>query len=128
MAKRFYFTNENGDNIANDHIGNIRGARTKAKQLANELGQEVCINDCETDDMLDWAYPDKRSEETAEQEVETATEKTEQVEVKVPTQGCFKYIVCKEHGRTKAYAVKKDTALIPIAVKKWERQNSGQAP
>ena len=38
MSKRFYFMNGNDENIANDHIGNIRGARTVAKRLANELG------------------------------------------------------------------------------------------
>ncbi len=75
MAKRFYFTNENGDNIGNDHIGNIRGAKTVAKRLANEFNFEVCINDCETEDMLDFVYPDRKPEtetveETAEQETE----------------------------------------------------------
>lgn len=67
MAKRFYFTNENGDNIGNDHIGNIRGAKTVAKRLANELNCEVCINDCETEDMLDFVYPDNYTEKTVEE-------------------------------------------------------------
>lgn len=86
MAKRFYFTNENGDNIGNDHIGNIRGAKAAAKRLANEFNCEVCINDCETEDMLDFVYPDRKPEtetveETAEQETElnaeVETERTE---------------------------------------------------
>ena len=58
MSKRFYFTNENAENVASDYIGNIRGARTVAKKIANELGEEVTINDCETEDMVDFVYPD----------------------------------------------------------------------
>lgn len=85
MSRRFYFTNENGDNIGNDHIGNIRGAKTVAKRLANELNCEVCINDCETEDMIDFVYPDKTetvesvevAEETTVPEIETAEQKTE---------------------------------------------------
>ena len=83
MAKRYYFTNENGDNIGNDHIGNIRGAKTVAKRLANELNCEVCINDCETEDMVDFVYPDRtetvESVEVAEETTvsETATVETE---------------------------------------------------
>ena len=84
MAKRFYFTNENGDNIGNDHIGNIRGAKAAAKRLANEFNCEVCINDCETEDMLDFVYPDRKPEtetaETVESVEETTVSETETVE------------------------------------------------
>ena len=89
MAKRFYFTNENGDNIGNDHIGNIRGAKTVAKRLANELNCEVCINDCETEDMIDFVYPDKETTtapeaaETVESVEETTVSETETVETEV---------------------------------------------
>lgn len=56
--KRYYFTNENADNIANDYIGNIRGARREAQKIANETGEYVVINDCYTDEMVDFIYPD----------------------------------------------------------------------
>lgn len=46
MAKRYYFTNESGEWISKEYIGNIRGARTAAKRLANELGEEIAINTC----------------------------------------------------------------------------------
>lgn len=46
MAKRYYFTNESGEWIGKEYIGNIRGARTAAKRLANELGEEIAINTC----------------------------------------------------------------------------------
>lgn len=57
-SRRFYFTNENGDNIANDYIGNIRGARTYAQKIANERQETITINDCISDDMVDFIYPD----------------------------------------------------------------------
>jgi len=82
MSRRFYFTNENGDNIGNDHIGNIRGAKTAAKRLANELNCEVCINDCETEDMLDFVYPDK-TETSVESVEETTISETETVETEI---------------------------------------------
>ena len=88
MAKRYYFTNENGDNIGNDHIGNIRGAKTAAKRLANELNCEVCINDCETEDMLDFVYPDK-----TETSVESVEETTVSVLETVETEIAEKYIL-----------------------------------
>lgn len=58
--KRFYFTTEESapDSCINDHCGNIRGARTKAQQYANETGETVIINDCETNDIVDFVYPD----------------------------------------------------------------------
>ena len=43
----------------NDHCGNIRGARTKAQKYANENNETVIINDCETDEMIDFIYPDE---------------------------------------------------------------------
>ena len=57
MSKRFYFMNGNDENIANDHIGNIRGARTVAKRLANELGEYVIIIDWKGD-VVEFVYPD----------------------------------------------------------------------
>lgn len=58
--KRFYFTTEESapDSIMNDHVGNIRGARTKAQRYANEHNETVIINDCETEDIVDFIYPD----------------------------------------------------------------------
>lgn len=56
--KRFYFTNEDAENVANDHIGNIRGARTVAKKIANERRETITINDCDTEEMVDFIYPD----------------------------------------------------------------------
>lgn len=82
MAKRYYFTNENGDNIGNDHIGNIRGAKTAAKRLANKLNCEVCINDCEIEDMLDFVYPDK-TETSVESVEETTVSVLETVETEI---------------------------------------------
>ena len=58
-AKRFYFTvAETAEDIGNDHIGNIRGARREALKLANETGQAIMINDFSTEDILDFVYPD----------------------------------------------------------------------
>ena len=56
--RRFYFTNDDAENIMNDHIGNIRGARAKAQKYANENDETVIINDCFTDEMVDFIYPD----------------------------------------------------------------------
>jgi len=56
--KRFYFTNEDAENVANDHIGNIRGARTVAKRIANKRQETITINDCDTEEMVDFIYPD----------------------------------------------------------------------
>ncbi len=59
--KRFYFTTEtlsDGECPINDYCGNIRGARTYAKKHANELNEEIYINDCETEDIVDCVYPD----------------------------------------------------------------------
>lgn len=61
IMRRFYFTSDNhcdGDNPANDHCGNIRGARTVAQKVANELNETVYINDCETNDIIDVVFPD----------------------------------------------------------------------
>ncbi len=56
--KRFYFTNEGAENVCNDHIGNIRGARTVAQRIANERQETITINDCDTEEMVDFIYPD----------------------------------------------------------------------
>ena len=56
--KRFYFTIGTKDIDANDHGGNIRGASSVAKTIANEVKEIVFINDCATDDILDVVYPD----------------------------------------------------------------------
>lgn len=56
--KRFYFTNEYAENVYNDHIGNILGARTVAKMITNERQETIIINDCGTEEMLDFIYPD----------------------------------------------------------------------
>lgn len=58
MSRRFYFTNDNADNIANDYIGNIRGARTYAQKIADERNETITINDCSSDEMIDFIYPD----------------------------------------------------------------------
>ena len=56
--KRFYFTNEECDNIMYDHLGNIRGAITKAEKYAKEHNETVYINDCETDDIVEVIFAD----------------------------------------------------------------------
>lgn len=58
MSRKFYFTNEKSENIMNDHIGNIRGARSKTKFHADLLGEIVYINDCETEDIVDVIFPE----------------------------------------------------------------------
>ena len=57
MSRRFYFTDDNAENIAPDYIGDIRGARTYAQSIANGLGEVITINDCFTDDIIDFVYP-----------------------------------------------------------------------
>lgn len=56
--KRYYFTDYEGENVMYDHIGNIRGARSKAQKYANKSRKYVFINDCETDAIVDVVYPD----------------------------------------------------------------------
>ena len=56
--KRYYFTDYEGENVMYDHVGNIRGARTKAQKYANKSRKYVFINDCETDAIVDVVYPD----------------------------------------------------------------------
>lgn len=60
MRRRFYFMTDSSspDSVCNDYIDNIRGARTYAQKVANEIGEIVSINDCETDNIEDFAYPD----------------------------------------------------------------------
>lgn len=55
--KRYYFTNDKCDNILDDYLGNIRGARTYAQRIANSLQQEIYINDCASDDIVDLINP-----------------------------------------------------------------------
>lgn len=63
--RRFYFQiAESGEEIGYDHNGNIRGARTYAKKLANELHETIIINDCITDEIEDYIYPDENKEES----------------------------------------------------------------
>lgn len=71
MAKRFYYTTyEHGEDYCfPDHVGNIRGARKKAQEYANEVHEDVYINDFSTGDILDIIYPDyeePQNEETVE--------------------------------------------------------------
>ena len=58
--RRYYFDTESSapDSVCNDHCGNIRGARTIAQKVANELNETVYINDCETNDIVDVVEPD----------------------------------------------------------------------
>lgn len=56
--RRFYFTNEDTENVANDYCGNIRGARTYAQKIANERNETIIINDCWTDEIEDFVDPD----------------------------------------------------------------------
>lgn len=58
MSRRFYFTNDNGDNVASDYDGNIRGARAFAQTVANDRNETITINDFSTDEMVDFIYPD----------------------------------------------------------------------
>lgn len=60
--RRFYFTNDEAENIMYDHIGNIRGARSKAKFYANLTSETVYIIDCETEDIVDVIFPDDLEE------------------------------------------------------------------
>ena len=56
--RRFYFTNNDAENVANDYCGNIRGARTYAQKIANERNEMIIINDCWTDEIEDYVEPD----------------------------------------------------------------------
>lgn len=61
--RRFYFTNEDTENVANDYCGNIRGARTYAQKIANERNETIIINDCWTDEIEDYVDPDSYTAE-----------------------------------------------------------------
>ena len=58
MSRRFYFTNEEAENIMNDYIGNIRGARSRAQFYADLFGEIIYINDCGTEDIVDVIFPE----------------------------------------------------------------------
>lgn len=58
--KRFYFTNENFENVGNDHVGNLRGAKTQAQKIADEIGESVTVNDFDTEDIICFVYPKER--------------------------------------------------------------------
>lgn len=66
--RRYYFETESSapDSVCNDHCGNIRGARTIAQKVANELGETFYINDCETNDIVDCIEPDSILDEVSE--------------------------------------------------------------
>lgn len=66
--RRFYFDTESSapDSVCNDHFGNIRGARTIAQKVANELNEVVYINDCETDDIVESVYPNSFFDQSSE--------------------------------------------------------------
>lgn len=51
--KRFYFTTESKDGEIYEHCGNIRGARTAAKKIANEYGETVYINAADSEEIVD---------------------------------------------------------------------------
>lgn len=55
--RRFYFTNEDADNIINDYCGNIRGARRVAQDYVDKHNELVYINDCATEDIVDVIFP-----------------------------------------------------------------------
>ncbi len=55
--KRYYMTSESADDELCEHCGNIRGARKIAQRLANERQETVFINDVETEDIVDCAFP-----------------------------------------------------------------------
>lgn len=57
--RRFYFTSLSSEEIGKDHIGNIRGARRYAKELANERKETIFINDCFTEEIEDCVNPDE---------------------------------------------------------------------
>lgn len=61
--RRFYFTNEDMNDVADDYCGNIRGARTYAQKIANERHETIIINDCRTDNIEDFVDPDTNTEE-----------------------------------------------------------------
>lgn len=57
QMRRFYFTNDNADNVANDYVGNIRGARTYAQKYADARNETITINDFSSDEMVDFVSP-----------------------------------------------------------------------
>ena len=56
MRQRFYFTNEDGDNIMNDHIGTVKGAITKAQKYADNHGCDVYVNSCCPDEIVEVVF------------------------------------------------------------------------
>lgn len=58
MSRRFYFTNDEAEDIMYHHIGNIRGARSKAKFYVSLTGETVIINDCESDEIVEVISPE----------------------------------------------------------------------
>ena len=53
---RYYFTDEEGNEVISNHIGNIRGARKKARQATKQFNSNIYINDCETENIVDVVF------------------------------------------------------------------------
>lgn len=56
MKNRYWFTDENGENILNDFCGTEEEAIEYAQGKANKLGKMICINCGE--DIIDFVYAD----------------------------------------------------------------------
>lgn len=57
-TKRFYFTlASTAAEVGHDHIGNIRGARSKAQKIADKTHETVFINDIYTESIVECVYP-----------------------------------------------------------------------
>ena len=54
MKTRYWFTNDNGDNLGNDFVGTLEGAINHAKIIALMYKQDIAIN--EGEDIIDWVY------------------------------------------------------------------------
>ena len=54
MKNRYWFTNEDGENVLNDFFGTEKQAVKYAEEQAKILGEDVYVN-CE-EDIVDVAY------------------------------------------------------------------------
>lgn len=105
--KRYWFSALEKGIAFNDHIGNIRGARTKAQKIANAEQISVCINCGE--DMIEWVDPDVEVEIVSE----PASAPTETEEP----------IATADEMKAEAIKRMKMMKILPQTIKQFEKEN-----
>lgn len=65
--QRYYFNSESEpEGVCDDYYGTLDEAREIAQRVANEIGEDVCINTCIGEEIVDVVSPDEPEQATAE--------------------------------------------------------------